>query len=319
MIRNWRGDSYSYASLYDTAGNAVTGSEVSLYASSWGRVRSDIITLTDDTDYTVRIKSSGIGTVYIRSAKLIVIQSDTSLIANTESQIEIGSVEGTSDTSYASLINKKIVSYDSTNYSPTPTAYFEATIKPAKPKLEQQVNISDQLYTTLSTSYTPTDNSLGIVKWESSKFTGATVYFEAVIRNFRNDTYSYASLYDTAGNMVADSEVSVYGSAFGRAVSSAVTLTNDTEYTVRIKTGNAAGTVYLNSARLIVLQSDNTKISDTSTYVELGNNETSTSAPYTQLIDKKIFYYQSSNYTPSPTVYFEATLAHDTAGQTAYA
>ncbi|MBU3957361.1 glycosyltransferase, partial [Patescibacteria group bacterium] len=75
-----------------------------------------------------------------------------------------------------------------------------------QPKIEQQINIIDQEYSTASNSYEPTDNSLGIVRWTAGSYTGATVYFEAVFRGL------------------------VY-----EKQRTAVTLTDGTDYTVRIR------------------------------------------------------------------------------------
>ena len=167
------------ATLYTSDGSAVSGSSVSVTGTVfYTRVRSSAITLTDGVNYTVRVKSTSTGgAAHMKLARLIIVQADSTKLTNTESQIEIGNSEGTSNTSYTILTDKKIYRYDSSKFSPAPTAYFEASFRAASPKLEQQINIIDQEFFTTSTTDYPTDNSLGLFRWESDSYTGATVYF----------------------------------------------------------------------------------------------------------------------------------------------
>ena len=186
------------------------------------------------------------------------------------------------------------------------------------PAFEQQINIMNKNNSTTSTTDTPTDNSLGLVHWDGTKYTGATVYFEAILQTNNAGSTATATLYDSAGSSVSGSSVSVLGTAWARARSAAITLTNNTDYTVRFKT--SANTANFRTARLIILQSDATRITDTVTQVELGINSTTTSTSYIfAAAKKKLFGYNSTVWTPTPTIYFEATLANNTAGQTALA
>lgn len=63
----------------------------------------------------------------------------------------------------------------------TPSAKAAGTT----PALEQQINFTNSGINTASTSYTPTDNSLGVINWNSANYDGTTqnVYFEAVMQN----------------------------------------------------------------------------------------------------------------------------------------
>ncbi|MBU3957295.1 hypothetical protein KKI19_03430, partial [Patescibacteria group bacterium] len=197
---------------------------------------------------------------------------------------------------------------------------FFAPNRPAfaqtQPTIEQQINIIDQEYST-SGGPVPTDNSLGIVRWTAGSYTGATVYFEAVFK----------------------------GAVYQRQ-RTAVTLTDGTDYTVRIRylcsykapdyytysyaylyvvggsavatltqsTGAGPGclwsTTAIKTARLIIVQTDPTMIDDTETQIEVGNNENTTNvlASIADLTDKKIYRYTSSVWSPSPVVNFEASL-----------
>src|SRR3989344_8949761 len=177
--------------------------------------------------------------------------------------------------------------------------------------IEQQINILDQIFYTTSTTDNPTDNSLGLVRWTSGSYTGATVYFEADIKITSLGTVT-ATLYDSAGNAVSGGTATCTNctSDLTRSRSSAITLTDGTDYTVRLKTTAGAG--LLNSARLIVVQSDATKLTGTESHVELGNSEGKSEISHTSLTNKKLYYYDSSIFTPDPTAYFEASFRPST-------
>src|SRR3989344_1087541 len=150
--------------------------------------------------------------------------------------------------------------------------------------VEQQINIIDQEFScglSSCTSYSPDDNSLGIVHWDAAKYNGETVYFEAVIRNGLSAESVEAALFSSSGSQVTGSEVTITSTSYTRVRSSALTLTDDTDYSVRGK--RALGTVFIKSARLIIVQSADPSITDTQTQVEVGNNESSTATSYTDL------------------------------------
>ena len=172
--------------------------------------------------------------------------------------------------------------------------------------IEQQINIIDQNYNNDTVSYLPSDNSLGFVKWDGSKYDGETVYFEAVLNDgvswgrIRNDTdlssvlsnntnYTarikldtncYASLYSEAGVQVAASEISA----------------------------STASACFIKAARLIIIQAGATKITKTVTMIEVGDADSTSETSMTQLQDKKIYLYDNDQFDPEPTAYFEASL-----------
>jgi hypothetical protein len=217
MIRNTGTAGYyqSWASLYTTGGSQVSGSEVTMGnrvgGTTYQYLRSGAITLTDDTDYTVRMRRQDGTGVEIKAARLIVVQSDSDGITDTETQIELGATEKQASSTYTQLTDKKIYYYDSSKFTPAPTTYFEATLRNSQPTIEQQLNIVTQVYSHTSTSNYPTDNSLGRVRWDADRFPGATVYFEAVIRSTGTAGYyqSWASLYSAGGSQVSGSEVTL--------------------------------------------------------------------------------------------------------------
>ena len=325
VIRALNASSTAYAALYTSAGVVVSGSEVSVGSSSFQRLRSAAVTLTDNTQYSVRIKNNwGTGTTYINAARLVIVQTDASLLTDTETQIEIGANQITTSDSYGLITNPKKYYYDSSRFSPSPTAYFEANIKSQQATIEQQINISDQEYSFTGNTYSPTDNSLGLVYWDADKYNGSTIYFEAVIRNPSASGTAYAALYTSAGAAVSGSEVTVDSDSYARLRSSAITLTDNTQYTVRVKNAWGTATTYVNAARLIVIQSASTGITATSTQIEVGasqNSFTNTSAA--DLTDYKLYMYNQSQFSPTPEasadVSFSATLKIDNAADTVYA
>ena len=302
------GSSTATATLYSSSGAAVSGAAVSSSSTSYIRVRSAAITLTDGTDYTVRIKNSNAASyAFIKAARIIIVQSDATKLTASETQIEVGNTEGNATGSYTTLTDKKLNYFDSTKFSPTPTTYFEAVMRAAKPKIEQQINIIDQVYYTKSTTDTPTDNSLGLVRWTAGSYTGATVYFEAVIFSAGSSTTT-ATLYNSAGSAITGSSVSSSTNGYLRVRSGAITLVDGTDYTVRIKASNASSFGSIRASRLIIIQSDSTKLTDTETQVEVGSAEGNATGSYALLTNKKLYNYDSTKFTPAPTAYFEADM-----------
>ncbi len=320
MTENGNGD--CFAALYDTDGtlisNEIAGGEPGgVYVTK----RSTALTLVDGTAYTVRLRNDSVGAwSFLRSASLVVVQSDTTKITDTETLAEVGSAENTSSATYITPSYPKLYYYDSSVFSPTPTTYFEASFRPAEAKVTQQINIMDQVYSTTSGTAVPTDNSLGLINWDADKFPADSVevFFEVSFTETGSGDCS-AALYNTLGEEVDGSAVtgSKPGGVYVRKRSStAISLIDGTDYSVRVKNTVAGQTTLIKSARLIVVQTGTTKLTTTQTYIEVGNNETSTQTAYTQLTDKKIYTYDADVYAPAPTTYFEATIANDTAGQT---
>ena len=186
--------------------------------------------------------------------------------------------------------------------------------------IEQQINIIDQEFikTVSLDNFDPTDNSLGLIRWDSSKYNGATVYFEVVMRTAADaagDMTIEAALFSSSGTQVTGSAVTTTNNSFERVRSGALTLDvlpnleSGLDYSVRIhRTTGLFRNIHMKAARLIIVQSADPSITDTQTQVEVGNDETSTATSYTDLTDKKIYRYTSGSWTPTPTVYFEASL-----------
>ena len=361
-IIKWDGTKYNSESVYFEAvlrrtagsgnctGNFRTTSNSSVVVTSsvtsanFTRVRTVNIlsSLSNGTTYTAKIYSSGAlaATCEMKAARLIVVQNDASAITDSETQIEVGNNETTTQTAYTQLTDKKIYNYVSTQFNPAPTnIYFEASLKsPGQPTIKQEINLMNRVYQLTNDGYNatgPGDNSLGIVNWDGTKYSGETVFFETIMRRTAGEGTCLGFLSTTAGpnETVTSSGTSAISSTFVRAISSAITLTTGTDYTPFLNTvgvpGDTTTTCQLKAARLIVSQTDTTKITDTRTMVEVGNNETTTSTSYTRLTDSKLYCYNSSatgaactsatKFIPTPTWTFTAALSNDTSGQTATA
>lgn len=179
--------------------------------------------------------------------------------------------------------------------------------------LEQQVNLIDQEYLTTLETFDPTDNRLGLILWDPAKYTGESVYFEAIIAcvscSGGNDQ-AVAQLYTNSGSAVENAAVTT-GNGTYSLVRTASAITGDLsslgEYTVRLKRDASAGTAYLKAARLIIVQSA-TNLTDSQTQIELGNADTTTNTAYELLTGPKIYAYDTDVYSGVQNIFFEATL-----------
>jgi hypothetical protein len=130
------GNTQATATLYTSGGSAVTDTSVSTTNSGYTLVRTgSAITgnLADDTQYTVRLtRDADTGTAYLIAARLVVIQSAASALTATQSQLEIGSVGNTTNTSLCCLPTPK-----SSTMSP-PTMLLSPPL-PLKPPLNPQL------------------------------------------------------------------------------------------------------------------------------------------------------------------------------------
>lgn len=157
--------------------------------------------------------------------------------------------------------------------------------------------------------------NMGMVEINTSGYSAtASYYFEVVgsTTSGAGDAYLVfnggTGTSSTGGNWI---KASGLGTSVSRVRSAAFTPTGSQLAYVNLIAGTG---VTLTAARIIIVQTSATNITDTETQVEVGNNETSTSASYADLTDKKIFYYDSSKYNPAPTVNFEATMTPQSGG-----
>lgn len=179
------------------------------------------------------------------------------------------------------------------------------------PKFEKHIPLSSGTgvggasITTSSTTYV--EVTPGLAYYDSAFYGNCTFYYEAVIKT--NSGTAYAMLYDSAGNAVSGSEVSTTGTSATRVRSSAITLTNSTLYTTRIKTDNGANTNTYYSSRIIAVF-NGTVTATESQAVLISNVCTTTSSSYTDpsTIDFGFFYWAAGRWDGAINIYFEAVL-----------
>lgn len=211
----------AYAMLYDTAGNPISGTEVSTGSTSRVRVRSAAFTPSSTGTYTVRIKNNGSNTTTYYKSSIVIVQAGSAITA-TETRIPLmSSNTATASASYVdpSTIDWGFFRYTSANWDGTVAIYLEATIK-------------------------------------TSAGTGTV------------------ALHDSANSLVTSSECATTSATYTRIRSSAITLTNATDYKVKIKT--SAGTVTVSDAHLVIQQTNNP--TKTECYVPLNKTTLSHSA-----------------------------------------
>lgn len=173
--------------------------------------------------------------------------------------------------------------------------------------LEQQINIINGEFFTTNATDSPTDNSLGLIHFDSSDYTGATVYFEAVIRcqscSGGNNRVT-ADLYDDGG--ASQTSVVTSNNNYTRVRSNSLSLSTD-DFTARFKLDATSGTAYIKAARLVIVQSA-TQITDTQTQIEAGNFENTNNTSATSLTAPKYYSYTDTRFSGTHTAYFEATI-----------
>jgi len=130
-------------------------------------------------DFTLRAWTIG-GNGYIRSAKLILSQSSDSPITATETQVEIGNSEISTNSAYMPLEGSKIVGYNALAYDPVPTTFFEATLK-----LDPTI-FSSNPKTAIATAGTAKGN-----KWNAVNY---TVKSDNLYANSKSKTQDYLIL-----------------------------------------------------------------------------------------------------------------------------
>jgi hypothetical protein len=237
-----------YAALYTTGGSVVASSEVSTASTTTVRLRSAAITLTNATEYELRIKNSATNTTTIYGARIVFVLDGT--ISACETHIQLQPI----------------------------------------------------LSTTTSTTYA-NPSTAGWMLYTAANWDGVSgIYLEGCLSNNTAGNVAYCSLY-TGGGAVSSSEISVTGTAYSRARSAAITLTDATEYDPYYKA--SATTARLSDARLIIIQTSPTK---TEGHAMLKvTNESTTSTTEVDTLDR--IYWDNDEYSVSSrTDYLEAVL-----------
>jgi hypothetical protein len=251
-----------WAQLVSSSGAAVPDGIITTRSSSYSRLRTPAISPTTATAYGVRLASTDSLnlTADVRAARMIVSQSGA--LSATQTQVEVGNYETTTSTSYTPLTNKKIYRYDANKFTPTPTAYFEATIS----------------------------NST------AGQTTSVALYSDGA----------------SCATVVSGSEVTVTGTTWTRVRSSAVTLNDDTDYMVCIKT--TANTAQIANAR-VVLDQSGTIYGTELVYNLVNTAQTDVDTAYTS--QNGLNYFDPALFSGSTNYYFESDIK--TSAGTGYA
>lgn len=173
--------------------------------------------------------------------------------------------------------------------------------------LEQQINIINGEFASTDTSYTPTNNSLGLVAYNSANYSGPTTYFEVVIRCVGctgGNERAVVALYSSDGTL--QTTLNSTSSTYERLRTGSLVLPAG-DYTIRLQRDATAGTAYVKAARLIVVQSAG-PITQTQTQVEVGHYENRTVTAASSLTAPKYYRYDHSVYSGTINAYFEASL-----------
>jgi hypothetical protein len=171
--------------------------------------------------------------------------------------------------------------------------------------IEHHIDLLSAVYDPNTAGTTPSDDSLGHIRWDADLYPDSTVYFESMCRSDGSNSDTFVYLREVGGGIVYTSWECPRGSWATRR-SAALTLTDDTDYSLRMYTQN--GTGIIKTAKLVVVQNNPEALTQTTSQIELGANESTDSTTYTQLTDKKIYHYDSSVFDPAPTAKLQAML-----------
>jgi hypothetical protein len=190
-----------------------------------------------------------------------------------------------------------------------------------KAKLEKQVHLQTvEDRSTTSSTWTRSATGSTILSgvpfyWDSTQYTSSSVYFEAVLKTSATSCFVSAALFKKGAvdYIVAESQVNSNSTSYERVRSGKITLEEGQEYIVEIM--RSAGTGYINSSRLIIYQ-ESSSIDNMETQpllsaytIGVGNTYTEPAPTYSQ--PPMRFYYDSSQFDGTVTVYFEAGLRID--------
>jgi hypothetical protein len=179
--------------------------------------------------------------------------------------------------------------------------------------IEQQINIIDQ---EMSNDVGVYMSSNEIIKFDPDKYNAETLYFEAVLKvtsdawvRVRSDSFSVPATAQQYIIKLKDGTDASCESSGRVAFAQLYSITSSSEVvTIMGGCGTPSDAAYIQAARLIIVQSDGTSITNTETQIEVGNDENTTSESYADLTDEKIYLYDHDKFDPAPTAYFEATL-----------
>jgi hypothetical protein len=169
--------------------------------------------------------------------------------------------------------------------------------------------------TTTNTSYDVLANKK-IYLWDTDKFSGTkSVYFEATLKGSGAGVTASAALSSSSNcsSTVSGSEVTVTGSSWTLSRSSAISLTDDTEYWVCFKTSSGTGSIA--NAKIVIDQTDASGVSLEVVHDYL--NTVGTDADTTYTSQDYLNELNRSSFSSTAAYYFEAVM--NTSAGTGYA
>jgi cellulose synthase/poly-beta-1,6-N-acetylglucosamine synthase-like glycosyltransferase len=174
------------------------------------------------------------------------------------------------------------------------------------PTIEQQMAINDSFISAAGTGK-------GIVYIDPAVYSGTVSYYFEVDALVSSGTGSVTLSYNGGGNTVVISGIT--GSTPQRYRSSAFTPSAGEAWVSAM-----SGTGIEAQGRLIIIQTDSTKISNTQSAYDVGDASSTTSNSYQPISSfgaGKYWKYDASKYDGTVAVYLEATLASGASGKTA--
>ena len=186
------------------------------------------------------------------------------------------------------------------------TRYWQVASDAVTRKIEQQINI-------ITKTITSGGVDTGLIRIPTNLYNSATYYFE-VVAKVSSGAGSVDLTYNAGTGQVASGGTTltisnITATSYTLYRSSAFTPTGDQLAYISSLTGTGITVI---AARIIILQSDATSITNTQTIIEMGDNMATRSAAYATLTAPKIYYYDSAKFNPAPTVTFQATLKSST-------
>lgn len=170
------------------------------------------------------------------------------------------------------------------------------------PKIRQEINI---LVGELVAASGSAGSSDALIKVDTTKYTGATYYFEIVAYSDVSLAFD-VSITNTLSNNLATINVPTLTTAPTLFRSSSFSPTTDD---LHVTISNAVGTnKRVKSARVVILQ-DTSAILGTETQIEIGSVSTSTSTTDVPLTNSKYWQYNASNFDGNKTFYFEGVFS----------
>gem|GEM_PF-2785273 len=173
---------------------------------------------------------------------------------------------------------------------------FPEKVYAATTTIRQEINIIDAVVSASG------DHS-AIIQLDTTKYTGATYYFETVA-SVSSGTLTVAL--ERFGTGTQDATISVTATSPTRQRSTAFTppAAAQTEYNINLSGGTGP---QVKAARIIIIQSAD-PISSTQSQIEIGNEETGKNDTTTQpLSNPKYWRYMSGSWDGSPTFYAEVS------------